>query len=101
MNLKVLAMVSLAPLLMAQNGGCDGDTIPTTEQIEFYIPANFRNCPYAPNSPGSGASKAERAVYIQGLYYAWKRCYDDNAAIDKLYAQYRQKLKEAAYGTEN
>ena len=96
MNLKVLAAVAIAPFLMAQNGGCDADTIPTTEQIEFYIPAQMRNCPYAPNSPGAGATKAQRAVYIQQLYYAWKRCYDDNQSIDRLYEQYRAKLREAA-----
>ena len=98
MNLKVLAAVAIAPFLMAQNGGCDTNSIPTTEQIEFYIPAQMRNCPYAPKSPGRNASKAQRAVYIQQLYYAWKRCYDDNQAIDKLYEQYRGKLRAAARG---
>lgn len=88
----------MAPFLMGQYAGCDDNSIPTVEQIEFYIPSNMRNCPYAPKSPGRGASKAQRAAYIQGLYYAWKRCYDDNKAIDRLYSQYRVKLREAARG---
>ena len=98
MQIKTAALfIMISPFLMG-NQGCEPDDIPTTEQIEFYLPANFRTCPYAPNSPGAGASERQRAIYIQGLYYAWKRCYDNVGAVDELYSKYRARLHEVIKG---
>ena len=72
------------------------DEIPTVAQIELYIPAEMRSCPYAPPSPGRGASEKARAQYITGLYYAWRRCYNNNEAIDALYQKYRERIDRAA-----
>ena len=100
--MKTAALVlvtAMVPVIMGNNGGCS--EMPSVAQIELNIPASMRNCPYAPKSPGAKASNAQRAVYISGLYYAWKRCYNDNKAIDALYQKYRVRIDAAARGGDN
>jgi hypothetical protein len=97
MRSKVLGVVA-ATLFLA---GCNQPQVfyvPTTQQISFYLPSNFYTCPYAPASPGARATRAQRARYIQRLYYAWKRCYNNNRQVDRLYNQYRGRLARAARG---
>jgi hypothetical protein len=78
----------------------DEGGVPSTAQIEYYVPAELRSCPYAPSSPGRSATARQRAAYISGLYFAWKRCHGNLAQRDALYAKYRSRV-EAFTSTDN
>ena len=87
----LIAVVALSPFVMA-NTGCDDQGVPSTAQIEYHVPAELRNCPYAPRSPGKGSTSRQRAAYISGLYHSWRRCHGNLAARDALYAKYRSRV---------
>lgn len=89
---KALAIIMLAPLLMAAKGnpggGCD-QPMPTVTQIDLNLPAEIRQCKMAPKSPGPKATKRQTAVYIVKLYDAWEECHGDLAEANRLYTQWQ------------
>jgi hypothetical protein len=87
-KLRSLAFLALAPLLMAQDAGCQNQPLPTVAQIELNLPAYMRTCPYAPKSPGKNATRKQTAEYIAKLYNAWEICHGNVADIDRLYKKY-------------
>lgn len=74
------------------NKGCDPESVPSMNQIEYHVPSSIRTCPHAPKSPGKKASKKKRAKYIAGLYYAWEKCHGNLKKRDYLYKKYRDQL---------
>lgn len=76
------------------SGGCDGETLPSVEQIDLNLPSELRTCKYAPRSPGQNATRRQTARYIVALYDAWKDCHGNNQQIDALYKQYRVKIEK-------
>jgi hypothetical protein len=89
---KFLAILILAPLLMAAKGspggGCD-QPLPTVSQIDLNLPDEIRKCKLAPKSPGPNASRRQTATYIVGLYDAWEECHGDLAEVNRLYGKWK------------
>lgn len=89
---KFLAILMLAPLLMAAKGspggGCD-QPLPTVSQIDLNLPDEIRKCKLAPRSPGPNASRRQTATYIVKLYDAWEECNGDLREVDRLYTKWR------------
>lgn len=95
MKPMIISLVALLALTGADgSGGCDGEYLPTVEQIDLNIPQELRQCKYAPPSPGKNASRRATARYIVKLYDAWAECYGDNKQIDALYKQYKVKVEK-------
>lgn len=80
---------------------CDENGVPSTAQIEYYVPSELRSCPYAPRSPGRKASNRQRAAYISGLYHAWKRCHGNLSQRDALYTKYKSRIERFINQPEN
>jgi len=95
--MKLLAMGMAATFAIAQTAGCNQQGLPTVEQINFYLPSEVRNCPYAPPSPGKNATKKQTARYIIKLYSAWKQCHSDVQTVNKLYVQYKDTVCQFEY----
>lgn len=92
--------IASAPVIMG-NTGCDDNGVPSTAQIEYYVPSELRSCPYAPRSPGRKASSRQRAAYISGLHHAWKRCHGNLEQRDALYAKYKSRIERFINQPEN
>lgn len=78
---------------MMANKGCDADTVPTVSQIEYHVPSSLRKCKYYPKSPGSKASKKQRAKYIVKLIHALDNCRNVVGQRNALYVKYRKELQ--------
>jgi len=93
---KFLAVMCLtiATALMGAGGqgGCD-EPLPTVQQINLNLPDQIRHCPYAPKSPGAGASRKQVATYLVGLRDAWSVCHGNLADVDRLYVAWQKKVK--------
>lgn len=95
--MKPLAISAVALLALTgadSSGGCDGEYLPTVEQIDLNIPSELRQCKYAPKSPGKNATRRQTAKYIVALYDAWEDCHGNNKQIDNLYKQYKVKVEK-------
>ena len=95
--MKPLAISAVALLALTgadSSGGCDGEYLPTVEQIDLNLPSELRTCKYAPRSPGKNATRRQTAKYIVALYDAWEDCHGNNKQIDNLYKQYKVKVEK-------
>jgi hypothetical protein len=84
--------------VMAQAvSSCSTDQFPTVEQINFRLPSSIANCPYAPTSPGRGASKRQVARYIVKLYNSWEICHGNLGVVRELHAKYKGRVCRTYY----
>lgn len=89
----IVLTMSTALMGAGGQGGCD-QPLPTVQQIELNLPAELRKCPYAPASPGSGASRRQVATYLVKLRDAWSVCHGNVQDIDRLYLAWQAKVKK-------
>lgn len=89
----VIMSLTITTVLMGAggSGGCD-QPLPTTQQIELNLPQEIRQCPYAPKSPGAGASNRQVATYLIKLRDAWSVCHGNLQDVDRLYRAWEAKV---------
>ena len=88
----IAAIVGLSVIL----GGCQTTSqpaVPSLSQINYYVPSQVRNCRNAPKAPGRYAGNKRRAQYIVKLYRAWRSCKGSIRTRNRLYNEYRKRLR--------
>lgn len=93
----ITLMTATALMGAGGQGGCD-TPLPTTQQIELNLPQEIRTCPYAPKSPGAGASQRQVANYLIGLRNAWQVCHGNLQDVDRLYNAWQAKVAASKAG---
>lgn len=83
-SLAAATALSASVMGMGGTGGCD-TPLPSMQQITLNLPAEIRNCPNAPVSPGALATKRQIATYLIQLRSVWEVCHGNMADVNRLY----------------
>lgn len=90
--MKLFSVATVLFIAAQAVGSCSQQDFPTAEQINFRLPSSIANCPYAPKSPGRGASKKQVARYIVRLYNAWEICHGNLNTVRGLHVKYKARV---------